>query len=125
MSPIAFSLQLEQQLTIFTVSGVVSAKQVAEAIESYYSGTVTPLVLWDFREADLSAVSSGGVRQLTAIARQQADRRPGGRTALVFSSTAGYGLGRMYEIQRSSDDPQDVTYSVFRDMARAMEWLRT
>jgi hypothetical protein len=112
----------EADLTEFTVTGTIPPEVLLQAVRDFYDGEPTHLVLWDLREADLSALESEHVRLVVEATEPAAATRPGGLTALVFSQDAGYGLGRMFEILQGLRDPS-VRRRSFRDLAEARRWL--
>jgi hypothetical protein len=112
----------EAGLTEFTVTGAVAPEVLLQAIRDFYAGEPTHLVLWDLREADLSALRSDDVRLVVEATEPAGETRPGGLTAMVFSQDAGYGLGRMFEILQGLRDPS-VRRRSFRDLAEARRWL--
>ncbi len=59
---------------------------------------------------------------LGGITKHFADQRKNGRTALVFASELGFGLGRMFDSMLEFD-VSIVSYMVFLDYDTAMKWL--
>jgi hypothetical protein len=116
------SVDRDAALTEFTVAGAVEPEILLQAVRDFYAGEPTHLVLWDLREADLSALESDHVRLVVEATEPAAATRPGGLTALVFSQDAGYGLGRMFEILQGLRDPS-LRRRSFRDLAEARRWL--
>lgn len=113
----------ELNLTIHTVSGEVTAKELILEVETYYHlGEATRLILWDFSEASLTAITSKDVTWIAKHTSQYAGERIGGKTALVFSSDLGFGLGRMYDIRQDIEKSQ-LAHMCFRSRQEAMEWL--
>ncbi len=100
--------------------GDVPAEQRVDALATYYAGEPTLNVLLDFTEAKLGMLSTSDVRHLAKLTPQYADGRAGGKTALLFGSLFGYGLGRMFEQLRHASGAQ-VAYRAFRERERAME----
>lgn len=72
--------------------------------------------LADFREVTDLAVTSSGVRYLA----RESPFTGGSRRALVVSSDAAFGLGRMFQIL---DDESAPEVEVFRDLDDALAWL--
>ena len=115
-------IDLENGITIRTSSGEISAAEIRSAICSYYEGEVTRLLLWDFTKADIK-ISAREVQDLAALTDALEIRRLGGRkTALVFSPTYAYGMGRMYDITKESEN-EFINNASFRDLKTALEWL--
>ncbi|MEW6510113.1 MAG: hypothetical protein AB1428_04065 [Bacteroidota bacterium] len=122
MGTITAVIDPTNSLTIQTVKGQTSAAQIADAIAKYYEGESTLHILWDFSEADLSEISPQDVANLVALTKRFSSRRPGGKTALLFSSDFGFGMGRMYDIQHDVSGGE-VMHMSFRGKDAAMSWL--
>jgi hypothetical protein len=75
--------------------------------------------LVDLREADGTAVTSDGVREL---ARQPPLFFPESRRAIVVASDLGYGMARMFELMR---DNKSGEIRVFDSLDDALEWIET
>jgi hypothetical protein len=115
----------ENDLTVYSVSGGFTAEQVGQAIEDFYAGEPTIRVLWDFTEATFENISATVPQQMAGASRQHAgERQSGGKTAMVFTTDVGYGLGRMFESMRISQESH-VAYRTFRSREEAMLWLES
>ena len=115
----------ERDLTTYTVSGDFTAEQIGQAIRDFYDGQPTTRVLWDFTAATFDNISAHVPQQMAGASQQHIEgRKHGGKTALVFSSDVGYGLGRMFETFRGLQDSH-VAYSTFRSREKALQWLET
>ena len=122
MGQITSSLEADSDLTIVTVVGEVNAEQVVNQIISFLTGGPTRLVLWDIREGSLASLSSKDLKMILKRGAQFADRRRGGRTAIVCSREVDYGLGRMFQTLASLQHiPFEI--NVFRNLEEAVEWL--
>lgn len=122
MGHITSLLEAEHNLTVVTVVDEVDAEQVLSQIISFLTGEPTQLVLWDIREGSLARLSSEDMRMIIQRGAQFADRRKGGRTAIVCSTDIDYGFGRMFETLASLQHiPFEI--SVFRDLSEAKQWL--
>jgi hypothetical protein len=73
--------------------------------------------LVDLREADGSSVTAAGIGSLAA---RPPLFTPTARRAIVVRSELGFGMGRMFELQR---DGQSGEIRVFRDLQQARSWL--
>lgn len=125
MGQIVTQFDRDKDLTIHVASGDISTDEVWSAIEVFYQAGVTRFVLWDFTAADISRVTGDEVRKLVERVGPHEERhRVGGKTALVFSSPSGFGLGRMFDIpKQGSDEP--VRYRSFHSMTKARKWLES
>lgn len=109
-------------LTTHTVEGSVTAEQIRGVIEVFHVENPTLHVLWDFRQADVTHISTGDIERLVDEVRRHAHTREGGKTALVFSHDLWYGQGRMFQAYAELRD-LPVEFYCCRHMEEALEWL--
>ena len=112
----------ERNIAYIKLSGTLSKKRILNAFDltvsdkKYQKGMGR---LWDFRDADLSSLTSETVIEMA----QYSTRFPPGindvKVAFVTSRDIEYGLSRMFEMASSSRTP----ISVFRTMDEAEKWL--
>jgi hypothetical protein len=113
-----------ESLTILTVIGIPTIEELIHAFENFMKHDVTPYLLWDFTDADLSQITQKGMEEIIAVAKSKAHLRKNGRTALVVSQDLSFGLSRMYEtLSKIREHP--ISHFVFRDMDKALTWLKT
>jgi hypothetical protein len=112
----------EKDLTTITVTGDVEFSQVNEHIQNFLKGTPTRLVLWDLRKGSLMMLSQADLKRLVSESAPHAQRRCGGRTAILVDSIVDFGLARMFEIIA---EVYHIPFAiaVFRHRDKAMEWL--
>jgi hypothetical protein len=112
----------EKSLTFHKVKGLLSAVEFMSAASVFYSGNTALNVFWDFTEVDLSKISPDELRQIVREIRICANAREGDKTALVFSTDFGYGLGRMIE---TFSEIENMPFELrsFRSFEKAEEWL--
>jgi hypothetical protein len=122
MAEIVTTVDRDRDLTLRTVQGEVTAQELLAALASYYAGEPTKNILWDFSEAALERLTASEVRMIAQETERYTAGRAGGKTALVFSSTFAYGLGRMFELSRDGRSAP-VDYGSFRDRASALAWI--
>jgi hypothetical protein len=102
-----------RKLTIFTVSGTVTAREFAIAIRSFYAGEITLHALWDFRQGNV---------ELTAEEIWNLATRRGGKTAFVAEQGSPFGLAKMYQlITDTMSLPFEI--KVFTSLEDANHWL--
>jgi hypothetical protein len=123
VAPIEMSVDRVTDLTELTVTGEVTAQDLLDVIAAIYAGGRTTCVLWDFSKAELERVKASDVRPLVEAAQQYSAASASGRTAMVFSSAAAYGLGRIFDQLRQVWDSPVKTMS-FRDRGAALAWLK-
>jgi len=108
---------------VFRATGTMSYDELLETIETCYP-LVTRHMLWDFRDCDLTGITSNQFMMLPAIASSFMVNRKGGKSAYVSSDTVNYGLLSAYVVIAVV---QGTTYSynVFTTFEAALEWLQT
>jgi hypothetical protein len=122
LGEITLEIDRDRDLTVRAIIGDVRVEQLVDALADYFAGEPTMNVLLDFSEAVMGRLTASDVRLLAKVTQQYADRRAGGKTALVFSTANGYGLGRMFEQLRLATGAP-VAYKSFREREKAIEWL--
>lgn len=124
MATIKRTNRKDDLLTIFTVNGPLSCDEVIHALDDFYKHEVTPYLLWDFTDADLSGINQNDMEQIISTAKSNTYLRKDGKTAFVVSQDLSFGMSRMYEIlSELSEHP--ISPSVFRDMNKAIAWLKS
>ncbi|HXE95248.1 MAG TPA: hypothetical protein VN642_02495 [Dongiaceae bacterium] len=110
-------------IMVFRATGTMSYDELLETIETCYP-LVTRHMLWDFRDCDLTGITSNQFMMLPAIASSFMVNRKGGKSAYVSSDTVNYGLLSAYVVIAVV---QGTTYSynVFTTFEAALEWLQT
>lgn len=122
MSPIETVIEYELDLTTHVVSGSILTSELIDKITEYYTATPTNLLLWDFSLATFRNIKSTEVEVLSNISRQFSHLRKDGKTALLFASDEGFGLGRMYDSHKELDDA-GYQYMSFRTKRETLRWL--
>jgi len=111
-------------IMVFRAVGTMSYDELVETTEICYP-LVTRHILWDFRDCDLSGITSKQFMMLPAIASSfMTNRRKDGKFAYVGTDTVNYGLLSTYVVIAKI---QGViyNYNVFRTLKAALEWLRS
>ena len=126
MGSIETNIDLQQELSVVSATGTLTAREIGEVIDAYYAGVWTRLILWDFSSADLSRIKTEEVASLVQSTLRYSDRRKDGRTALLLPSDLAFGMGRMFEMlaDLQGDSPTTVQYRSFRDRSEAFAWLQ-
>lgn len=116
--------QLDQskKLTIFTVSGTVTAREIASAIRSFYAADVTLYSLWDLRQGNIESTDDEVWNLARTVRTLNLSIRTGGKTALVAGEGAIFGLAKMYQhIADTLTLPFEIR--VFSNIEEAYDWL--
>jgi hypothetical protein len=112
----------EHDLTVFTVVGAVDAAAVSAHIMAFLPVDPTPLVLWDIRAGTVTGLSIVDVMWIITRGAPFADRRRGGRTAIVCAQPLDYAVSRMFQaVAEAMQIPFEI--AVFRDYEEARGWL--
>jgi len=120
--PVKTEVDQEKQLAIKTVTGSPSFEESMTAFRQFYEGELTQKVLWDFRNASLDEISSNHIERILNYVQQHAEKRAGGKTAILVSKELEYGLSRMIQtLSEFKSIPLEV--EIFRSIEAAFEWL--
>ena len=112
----------ENDMTVFTVIGKVTANELVAAISDFYENSVTSNILWDLTKSDLSEIRSSDVELIVNLSVKYAEKRSSGKTAIVGSDDLTFGISRMYEITKEIVKLPFETQA-FRDIDKAFKWL--
>ena len=122
MKKIIKKIDSENDMTVFTVIGKVTANELVAAISDFYENYVTSNILWDLTKGDLSEIRSSDVELIANLSVKYAEKRSSGKTAIVGSDDLAFGLSRMYEITKELVKLPFETQA-FRDIDKAFKWL--
>ena len=121
--PVSTETRPELDLTIFTATGPVPFDEHKQILKTFYKGTPTGNVSWDFTRATNVAIKSDELRAIIQYTREHADRRPAGTTALFVNTTLKYGLARMASTFAELEaTPWDM--KVFEHLDNALAWIQ-
>ena len=111
-----------RKLTIFTVTGTVTARDFAIAIRSFYSGEVTLHALWDFRQGNVKLTDDEIWNLARSVSTLNLSTRRGGKTAFVTEEGSSFVLARMYQL---ITDTMSLPFKikVFTSLEDANHWL--
>ena len=120
----AMALRIDETKNIayIKITGSVSSKDILEAFdvavssEEYKKGMGR---LWDFTEADLSAIDSDTIREMAQYSLSFPPGINDVKVAFVTERPLEFGLSRMF--QRSSHAKTPI--GVFRKMEEAEKWM--
>ena len=122
MKKIIKKIDSENDMTVFTVIGKVTANELVAAISDFYENYVTSNILWDLTKGDLSEIRPPDVELIANLSVKYAEKRSSGKTAIVGSDDLAFGLSRMYEITKELVKLPFETQA-FRDIDKAFKWL--
>ncbi|MGB6376032.1 MAG: hypothetical protein WBF55_01510 [Syntrophobacteria bacterium] len=117
-------LDKSKKLTVFTVSGTITALEFANAIRSFYAGDLTLYALWDLRNGKIESTDNDVWNLARSVSSLNLSSRRGGKTALVAGEGRPFGLARMYQlITDTMTLPFEI--KVFTSIEEAHNWLET
>ncbi len=125
--PITTHSDLWAQLTLHKGVGEITVEDVEQTVRAFYEAAPTKNVLWDFTEGTLQDLTTQQIRHImfeVTIFRVigRADVRTGGRTAMVASNAADYGLARV-AVTIGELEELPFESDVFFDIDEARQWL--
>ena len=122
MGTISATYDNEKDLTIVTVEGVITADDLLDWGNSYYEGQITPLILWDVTNADLSTLQGDQLRKIAEAMSRVSEGRRGGKTAFVYDKPLEFGIGRMFQAY-SEMEAMPFEVQSFKSFDEAKAWL--
>ena len=120
--PVSMETRTELDLTIFTVSGMITVDEQKQKLKAFYEGSPTRNVIWDFSLMEEVSASAEDLRDIILYAKQFAGKRPGGRTALIVNTKLKYGLARMAS---SFAEIEEIPWTImaFEQPDEALSWI--
>lgn len=120
---ITLSADFDSTLTTLLARGLLTQEDLCAAALDFIRDHATPRALWDFTGADLTRISTRSLEMVFSAVGPDMAKCGGGRSALLFSSKLGFGLGRMSEaLAEIRGFPCAI--KAFSDRETAMSWLR-
>lgn len=123
MAIITVKIVPENDLTIFTVEGDLSADEILAYSKKYYVDNPTKLVLWDATKGSVSKITADDFRKIAKKMKIQTEKREGGKTAIVGKLDIDFGSARMYGAYADMEEIK-ISYNVFRNVDDAIKWLQ-
>ena len=109
-------------LTTFVCSGQVKAAEIEEQVKTLYRGTPSLHSLWDYTDADVSALSPADISGIAKFVKTASHSRAGGRTALVFPTEMLTNMAPLLESISEIEVP-DAKIKIFADLDAALAWV--
>ncbi len=118
---LSLDLNSTDGVAIGIVRGRMDMKDLETAVTTLWGSVEGSdlFLLWDFRDARFDV----DAKDVHAFAKFVRSTAPPGRlrTAIVVSTDLEFGLVRMFEVERATENAMT---EVFRDMDQALSWLR-
>ena len=109
-------------LTTYICTGPVTAGEIEKQVRILYQGTPSLNALWDFTEADVSALSPEDIRGVARTVKDTSHSRAGGRTALVFTTAMLTEMGPLL-VSISEIEVPDAKIKVFNELSAGLAWI--
>ena len=110
-------------LVVHTGTGELSVDEIETALEKRFGDSAYRpgmKVLWDCRNASVASIEASALGALIAFNVRRAATRGNGKSAIVASKDADYGVCRMFQ---TLADHLPWSIAVFRDRESATLWL--
>lgn len=114
---------VEENLTIFTVTGAVSAEEIVTKAAEDMAAPQTQHSMWDFTEASSVKLTTVAVEKIAQSLAAHAAHTEGGKVALVGSKMVNIGLGKVFQVFAALAG-LPFTYRIFRNTQHAIDWLK-
>lgn len=122
MGTIKTTKDIAKDLTCNVAEGLITLADCLNWFETYYSGAVTQMVLWDFTKADMTEITSEEYIKIAEALKIKSHSRAGGKTAYLAIGDLDYGLGRMFQALTEFEG-LEFECRAFRKMTEAKKWL--
>jgi len=121
--PIKFEIDYPNDLTRFTVTGIITFKDISDTFGPYLKTGVTRFILYDVSRGTLKNLTSKQADQVLSWIIESSDKRPAGsKTAIVASKDADL---KTLGFLQQHDEIKEITWEakVFHSLYEAFEWL--
>lgn len=122
--PMTYTIDAEARLVRIVGTGRLTDDEMLQCVSALRADPkLEPDMntLSDMREISVG-FTADGVSSMLELMESTADRRSTAKAAIVVSSTAAFGMGRMVELR--TEDRVEPTFRIFREMQEACDWLR-
>ena len=113
-------------LTTFIVRGEILADEILSALKLFYENPEQPAtlnILIDLREIHSApTIKDEDLSRIVSYSSNHADKRKGGKTAMVARSDFEFYMSKKYELFTQLKG-LSITVVVFRSFGEAMMWL--
>jgi len=99
---------------------------IHDAIEEYYSGTLTKYTIWDFSNMKKKHLASEDAIKLGQLVNAAGKARKGGFDIIVVPGLVQYGMARIYAAYAAivERDEQNLCTKIFRNLDEALLWIQ-
>lgn len=122
MAEIRLEIDKERDLTTVTVVGTLQPGQLAAVLGDYSKQAPTSRILIDSRQGSWVSIPTATYTRSIQSWIYESMSHAAGKTAIIFSDPADYGMGRLLENHLSMAGSA-IELECFRDMSKAESWL--
>ena len=120
--PVEINIDRNKNLSVISLRGHVEFKERLSAFESFYRNPTKHLI-YDKSVSDGHTISGDEIHRFIELVNLNKDKRKNGKTAIVSSAKADYGISRMFElIAEAHDIPWDI--QCFMSIEEASTWIQ-
>lgn len=116
--------QFTSDLLVITARGSASRESITALLTKHYPALDGRSVLWDFSQADVSAITRQDCEAVAAAAFSFLPRTTGRKVAYLVSDGAAYVKACKY-LNAAVEAGLRAEYAVFTTRSAAETWLRT
>ncbi len=124
--PISSNIDRHNNLTTFILEGELDVDELLSSLQPIYEDPGHPPTLnivWDLREIiPDQTVMDEDLKRIVTYLSQHAEKRVGGKTAIVARGEFEYNVSKKYELFVQLEG-LSIAVGVFRSLGEAMIWL--
>jgi len=121
VAEISIDINRNESFTAVTIRGDLAEGELTSYLSEYYSNGPTDNLLIDSSEGTWTNIPTSAFERDVNNGKKYSKR---GKSALLFSNTADFGLGRMIESFTNIAN-YDTQVQCFRDKEEAIAWLKS
>jgi membrane glycosyltransferase len=112
----------KKNYTIQECTGNITTEELLATAQSFFGGSHTPYVIWDFSLAQMINISPETIKRLVVIWNKQRARRGGGKTAIIAPAYLEYSFSKMFEIITNLNK-DSFEMRVLGSLGEAKQWF--
>jgi len=112
----------ERELTIFTIEGRVTKKEILQIIDELPAEEQTRHNIWDSKQGSLTEFYGDDLKEIIKFINPGLGTRANGKTAFIARCDMDFGLGRMFQAFANMNG-LSVEYRIFKEQESALAWM--
>ncbi len=112
----------KKNLTTITVTGSPTFKEIMASLKSFYEGTPTKNVLWNFTEAPIWEITSEEVEKLASFAPRFSESRQCAKTAIVAPDELTKALSQLFVLFGYKKE-SPIKVELFQTIEEGLDWI--